>query len=319
MKKILITGVTGFVGQYVAESLLSSPDVEIHGTYFSDESRVRLGDLERHLILHKADLTNKEAVNHIIQETTPDELYNLAAQTSPSESMKDPAKTLSTNILSELYLFQSLHENKLEKTRVLAVASAEMYGKVRLEDLPVTESTTFRPITPYAVSKIATDYLALQYYLTHKLNIIRVRPFNHTGPRQQPKFVLPMFAKQIADIEKGKQEPILKVGNLKAKKDFSDVRDIVRAYILLMEKGVPGEVYNIGSGRSVSIQEILDILLSLSQKEIKVEVDQALFRPVDVEDLYCDSSKMFELTGWKPEIPLETTLKDTLDYFRKVL
>ncbi len=319
MKKILITGVTGFVGQYVAEALLSTPDVEIHGTYFSDDSKERLGILQRHLILHKADLTNKDAVNQIIKVTTPDELYNLAAQTSPSESMKDPAKTLSTNILSELFLFQSLQENKLEKTRVLAIASGEVYGKVTPEELPIDENTPLRPISPYAVSKIATDYLALQYYLTHKLNIIRVRPFNHIGPRQQAKFVLPMFAKQIADIEKGIQEPVMKVGNLKAKKDFSDVRDIVRAYILLMEKGIPGDVYNVGSGRSVSIQEILDMLLSFSQKEIKVEVDQALFRPVDVEDIYCNYTKVSELTGWKPEIPLETTLKDTLDYFRKVL
>jgi len=319
MKKILITGVTGFVGKYVAEALVDSPDVEVHGTYFSEDGRTRLGDLERKLLLHKVDLTQKKEVESLITDILPDQIYNLAAQTSPSESMKDPEKTLSTNILSELYLFEALKEKKLENTRVLAIASAEVYGKVSSKDLPIDEMTQFRPISPYAVSKIGTDFLALQYFLTHKLQIIRVRPFNHIGPGQQPKFVLPMFAKQIADIEKGLQEPVMKVGNLKARKDFSDVRDIVRAYTLLMEKGEAGEVYNIGAGKSISIQEMLDILLSLSEKEIKVEVDQSLVRPVDVEDMYADISKIKTATGWTPSISIEETMKDTLDYFRKVI
>lgn len=319
MKKILITGVTGFVGKYVAEALVDSPDVEVHGTYFSEDGRTRLGDLERKLLLHKVDLTQKKEVESLIADILPDQIYNLAAQTSPSESMKDPEKTLSTNILSELYLFEALKEKKLENTRVLAIASAEVYGKVSSEDLPIDERTQFRPISPYAVSKIGTDFLALQYFLTHKLQIIRVRPFNHIGPGQQPKFVLPMFAKQIADIEKGLQEPVMKVGNLKARKDFSDVRDIVRAYVLLMEKGEAGEVYNIGAGKSISIQEMLDILLSLSEKEIKVEVDQSLVRPIDVEDMYADISKIKTATGWTPLISIEETMKDTLDYFRKVI
>jgi len=319
MKKVLITGVTGFAGQYLAELLLNSSEIELHGTYHSDSSRVRLGELERKIILHQLDLTGQQAISGLIKEIMPDEVYNLAAQTSPGESMKNPSATLMTNTLSELYLFESLREHQLTKTRVLAISSAEVYGAVLPGDLPIDENTPFRPASPYAVSKITQDYLALQYFISYKIPIIRVRPFNHMGPRQQPKFVLPMFAKQIAEIERGIQEPVLKVGNLEPRKDFSDVRDMVKAYALLMEKGDPGEVYNVGSGTSTSIQEILDMLLSFSEKEIKVEIDQSLYRPTDAPEIVCDSKKMHDLTGWKPTISLSTTLEDTLDYFRKVV
>ncbi|CAN5168278.1 GDP-mannose 4,6-dehydratase [soil metagenome] len=318
MKKILITGITGFAGQYLAEELLSTPDIELHGTYHSDEGLKRLGDLQRKIILHKADLTQKEIVNQLIQESLPDEIYSLAAQTSPSESIKDPAKTLTVNILSQLYLFQAIKEI-VPKARILAVSSGDIYGAVESSDLPVDEQTSLRPANPYAVSKVTQDFLALEFFLADELSVIRARPFNHMGPRQQPKFVVPMFAKQIADIEKGQQEPVVKVGNLQSRKDFTDVRDIVKAYRLLIEKGISGEVYNIGSGRSVEIQQILDILLSFSEVKITVQVDKGLFRTIDTPDIYCDSSKLEKLTGWKPEITLEKTLKDTLDYFRSVV
>ncbi|MEK7605272.1 MAG: GDP-mannose 4,6-dehydratase [Patescibacteria group bacterium] len=319
MKKILITGMTGFAGQYLTELLLKGTDVEIHGTYHSEEGRVRLGDLLEKVTLHQADLTVKEEVEKVVSAVTPDEVYHLAAQTSPSESMKDPAATLMTNTLAELYLFEALKNQNKPETRVLAVASAEVYGAIDPKDLPIDEDTPLRPTTPYAVSKITQDYLALQYFLSHKMNIIRARPFNHMGPRQQQRFVLPMFAKQVAEIDKGLNDPVMKVGNLKARKDFTDVRDIVRAYVLLMEKGEAGEVYNIGSGKSVAIQEMLDILLGMTDKKISVEIDQALFRPLDTPDVICDYSKLRELTGWEPEISLETTLSDTLEYFKKVV
>lgn len=320
MKKILITGITGFAGQYLAELLLKDTDVEIHGTYHSEEGRSRLGgDLLDKVTLHQADLTVKTDVEKIVSESSPMEVYHLAAQTSPSESMKDPAATLTTNTLAELYLFEALKNQKRSETRIVAVASAEVYGAVNPNDLPIDENTPLRPTTPYAVSKITQDYLALQYFLGHKMKIIRARPFNHIGPRQQAKFVLPMFAKQVAEIDKGLKDPVVKVGNLKARKDFTDVRDIVRAYVLLMEKGEAGEVYNIGSGKSVAVQEMLDKLLSLTDKKINVEIDQALYRPLDTPDMFCDFTKLREQTGWEPEIPLETTLRDTLEYFKKVV
>ncbi len=318
MKKVLITGMTGFVGQYLAEHLVES-SVELHGTYYSDEGLNRLGNLKDKISLHKVDLTDKGQVEKLIIEVQPNEVYNLASQTSPSQSVKDPSDTLMTNTLSELYLFEAIKNNSHENTRILAVSSSEIYGAIDPSDLPVDEDTPLRPITPYAVSKITQDYLALQYFLAHNLQIVRVRPFNHSGPRQPSKFVLPMFANQIADIEKGKQEPVMRVGNLDARKDFTDVRDVVKAYSLLMEKGVAGEVYNIGSGKSVKIQYILDSLIRLSDKEITYERDDALYRPLDTPDIYCDYEKIKSLTGWEPKIPLEKTLKDTLDYFRELV
>ncbi|HVZ58509.1 MAG TPA: GDP-mannose 4,6-dehydratase [Patescibacteria group bacterium] len=320
MKKVLITGITGFAGQYLAEFLVKRDDTaEIHGTYHSEEGKKRLGELQEKIILHQCDLTQKNDIDAIIQQVQPQEIYHLAAQTSPGESIKDPAMTLTTNTLSELYLLEALKTQELSQTRILVVSTSEIYGAVRPEDLPIDEDTPLRPTTPYAVSKITQDFLALQYFLSHKMQIIRVRPFNHTGPRQQPKFVLPMFAKQIAEIDKGIKEPVMKVGNLKARKDFTDVRDVVRAYFFLMEKGLPGEVYNIGSGKSVEIQEMLDTLLSFTNKKIKIEVDPGLYRPIDTPDVVCDFTKLQNLTSWKPEIPLETTLKDTLEYFKKVV
>jgi len=318
MKKILITGMTGFVGEYLAEHLVNS-SVEVHGTYYSEDSLTRLGELRDKITSYQVDLTDKEQVEKLINDVRPDEVYNLAAQTSPSQSIKDPSDTLMNNTLSELYLFEAIKNSTHKDTRILAISSSEIYGAIDASDLPIDEDTPLRPTTPYAVSKITQDYLALQYFLAHKMQIIRVRPFNHTGPRQQPNFVVPMFAKQIAEIEKGKQEPLMKVGNLDARKDFTDVRDVVKAYSLLMEKGVPGDVYNIGSGKSVKIQQILDSLISLSGKEITYERDDALYRPIDTPDIYCDYEKIKSLTGWEPQIPLEKTLKDTLDYFREVI
>ena len=316
---ILITGVTGFAGQYLAENLLEKGTDRIHGTYRSEQSVEKLGDLKDKISLHNVDITSKDGVKELLERIKPEQIYHLAAQTSPSESFKNPEGTLVTNTVSELNVFQALAELGLQETRVIAVTTADIYGAVTPDDLPVGEETPLRPISPYAVSKITQDYLGYYYAFAQKLSIIRVRPFNHTGPRQQPKFVIPMFAKQIAEIEKNGKEPVMKVGNLAPRKDFSDVRDIVTAYSLLMEKGKPGEAYNVGSGKSSSIQQMLDVLLSFTDAKITVEVDQSLFRPVDVVDIYCDHRKVTELTGWESKIPLERTLRDTLDYFRKVI
>ncbi|MGH7203397.1 MAG: GDP-mannose 4,6-dehydratase, partial [Candidatus Levyibacteriota bacterium] len=184
---------------------------------------------------------------------------------------------------------------------------------------PVDENTPHRPANPYAVSKIAQDYLGFQYNLSYKLPIIRVRPFNHVGPGQAPTFVVSDFAKQIAEIEKGNREPVMRVGNLDAKRDFTDVRDMVRLYSLLIEKGEPGEVYNAGNGVSHSVQEVLDLLQSFSKMKITVQHDPAKMRPSDVPDIMCDRTKVTKATGWKPQISFETTIKDTLDYWRGIV
>ncbi len=319
MKKVLITGITGFAGYYLAKYLLEKTYHTLIGTYHSDSSLSKVEDLRDKVHFYPLDLTDKSAVFDLIEEIKPDEIYHLAAQTSTADSLADPERTLITNIFPELYMFEALKKTGLFNTRILIVSTSEVYGMVSPHDLPIDEETPLRPLNPYAVSKVAEDLLGLQYFYVDKLQIIRVRPFNHTGPRQQPKFVLPMFAKQIVEIEKGQKEPMLRVGNLQVKRDFTDVRDIVRAYTLLMEKGVPGEVYNVGSGRSVKIQDLLDILLSLTDKVIEIEEDPQLFRKIEVLEVVCDHSKLTQLAGWKPQIPLERTLSDTLDYFRNVV
>jgi GDP-4-dehydro-6-deoxy-D-mannose reductase len=223
---------------------------------------------------------------------------------------------LQNNIQGQLNLLQALLD--LGATpRMMIVGSNEEYGLVRAEDLPLTEDTPLRPNSPYGVSKVAQDMLGLQYFLSHQLPLIRVRPFNHIGPRQASGFVAPDFALQIAQAEVGERLPRITVGNLKVQRDFTDVRDMVRAYYLAITLGVPGDVYNIGSGQSHSISELLEVLLSYSRVDITVETDPERLRPSDVPVVRCDASKFRGLTGWEPTIPFESSLRDVLDYWRR--
>lgn len=318
MKKVLITGASGFVGGYLAEYLLSSHEFEIHGTYHSDES-LQSSPVKDRIQFHHTNLEQKESITSLIQEVKPEFIFHLAAQANVPASFKDPIKTFHANIDSQVYLLDALRSADMFDTRVLIVGSAEEYGYVTPEELPINELTPLRPANPYSVSKIAQDYLALQYVISYKMPLIRVRPFNHIGPRQKTGFVTTDFAKQIAMIEKGEMEPVIKVGNLEAKRDFTDVRDMVKAYALLLQKGEVGENYNIGSGTSHTIQEILDSFLTLAKVKITVEVDKEKLRPSDVPEIICDCKKMNKITGWEPEIPFEQTLKDILDYWRKMV
>lgn len=317
MKKVLITGASGFVGSWLAEHLLSLSNSEVYGTYHSEDSKEKSPVKDKITFLH-ADLSQKEAVEKVVGEVKPDEVYHLAALASVGASFKDPVATFHNNIDVEIFLLESLRNNNLTSTRVLIVGSSEVYGYVRPEDLPIDEGTPLRPANPYAVTKIAQDFLGLQYNISYKMPLIRARPFNHIGPRQGLGFVVADFAKQIVDIEKGKQPGVIKVGNLEAKRDFTDVRDMVKAYSLILEKGIPGDVYNIGSGKAVKIAEILDTLISLSNTKIEKEVDPTKLRPSDVPEIVCNSTKIRNITSWEPTIPLETTLKDTLDYWRNL-
>jgi GDP-4-dehydro-6-deoxy-D-mannose reductase len=196
------------------------------------------------------------------------------------------------------------------------VGSSEEYGLVSAADLPIDEDTVLQPLSSYALSKVTQDLMGLQYYLTHKLPVVRVRPFNHIGPRQRQGFVVPDFASQIAAVEAGRQAPVLQVGNLAARRDFSDVRDVVRAYVLLMKSGQPGQVYNVGSGASHSVQEILDGLLGLAKVPIKVQQDPERLRPAEVPDIVCNASRIREQTGWQATVPFEQSLRDVLDDWR---
>ncbi len=312
MSKVFITGINGFVGKHLVEQY---PDDKIYGLVKSGTQ-----DLESKKIkTFKGDILDGDGIRDIISQTKPDIIFHLAALTSPAQSLKSPVETINNNIRGQLNILEAVRTLDLIDTKVLVVSSAEIYGNVEEKYLPISEDVPFSPNTPYAVSKITQDFLGYQYFKSYGIKTIRVRPFNHIGPGQAPVFVVSAFAKQIAMIEKGQQEKIMKVGNLEPKKDFTDVRDVVRAYKLLMEKGEFGEVYNIGSGKSYKISEILELLLSFSKEKIDVQRDESLVRKVEVPEIRCDFSKIKNATGWTPLIPIEKSLKDTLDYWRDIL
>lgn len=311
--KALITGISGFVGSYLAEYLLEQPGWQVAGTVFGPYANI--ADLRGKLELYPAELSRLDVVTFILQECKPDAIFHLAAQPLVQVSRQDPWGTLETNIRVQLNVLEGVAQVKPD-CRVLVVGSAEEYGLVTAEDLPIDEDTPFRPLSSYATSKIAQDLLGLQYYLTHRLHVVRVRPFNHIGPRQRSGFVTPDLAQQIAAAELGLQPPVIDVGSLVARRDFSDVRDVVRAYVLAITQGKAGQVYNVGSGRSRSIQEVLDSLLALSSTPIEVRQDPQRMRPSDVPDMVCDAGRLRRETGWQPVIPFEQSLSDVLNYWR---
>jgi len=313
--KAFITGITGFAGSFLAENLVSKGAYEVSGTYLSESSLANLDSVKDKVKLHKVDLQDFEEVKKIIFEEKPDVIFHLVALASAAQSFKNPSEFINNNISAQINLLEAVRQAGI-KPKILIVSSAEVYGDVSTSDLPINEGVPIRPVNPYAVSKVAQDFMGLQYFLSYNIPVIRVRPFNHIGPRQSPAFVVARFAKAIAEIEKNDSESTLKVGNLEAKRDFTDVRDMVEAYAVLIEKGEAGEVYNAGSGRSIKIEEILNKLLALSDKKITVERDESLFRPIDVPDLVCDNSKIKQTTGWEPKVEIDQTLAATLDYWR---
>ncbi|OGD86212.1 GDP-mannose 4,6-dehydratase, partial [Candidatus Curtissbacteria bacterium RBG_16_39_7] len=269
--------------------------------------------IEGKINLEVCDLLDKDKVLQVIAKTKPDLIFHLAGFTIPRLSYGQPEEAFKINVFGQINIFEALKILKLP-TKILIVGSSEEYGIVKNPKKPVNEETPLNPVSPYAVSKIAQDFCGLSYFHTHKIPIIRIRPFPHLGPRLDERLAISSFAKQIVLIEKGMQEKIIKVGNLEAKRDFTDVRDMVHAYFLASEKCKPGEVYNIGSGKSYSLSQMLGILLSLAKVEIKIEKDPDRFRPVDVPEIICDAGKFRKITGWKPKVKIRETLKDILNY-----
>lgn len=311
--RALITGLNGFAGSHLADFLLAQGNLEIVGGVFGDcENIVHLESRAEYIA---GDLTDPHFAEFLLERARPDRIYHLAGQAFPPISWQDPWTTIEINLRSEVNLLSAAARMKLP-ARILVIGSMEEYGRVEERDLPVTEATPLRPDSPYGVSKMAQDFLGLQYFLSHQLQVIRARPSNHIGPRQNEQFVTSNFAKQIAEIEIGKREPVLRVGNLTAQRDFSDVRDMVRAYYLAIERGAPGEVYNIGSEHAISIQRVVEMLIAQSRVSIRVEQDAERMRPSDTPVMFCSAEKFRAQTGWEPTIPLEKSLRDILDYWR---
>ncbi len=311
----LITGVGGFAGSHLADYLLAQPNSAGDEVWGCDLSGARRPFHPQALNLLAADLRDAAAVNQMIEKVRPDRIYHLAGQAYVGDSWSRPWETLENNLRPQVNLLEAVTAAGL-KSRVLVVGSADEYGQRVAAGHPMDEDQPLRPDSPYGVSKVGQDMLGLQYFLTTDLPVIRVRPFNHIGPRQNAKFVAPAFASQIAAIEAGLQPPVLRVGNLEARRDFTDVRDVVRAYATVLDRGEPGEVYNIGTGVSRGIRELLHILLEIASVAIDVGVETGRLRPVDLPDLVCDARRLRQRTGWQPEIPFEQTLKDLLDYER---
>jgi GDP-4-dehydro-6-deoxy-D-mannose reductase len=304
--QVLITGATGFVGRHLTAYLRQAvPDAVLVGTTLTQAADT-VG-----IRYVACDLRDGEAVQRLMEDVKPVLVVHLAGQASIPQSFIDAWGTFETNIHPLLNLLQACVRAHLNP-RILVVTSAEIYGRISPEHLPVTEDAPLRPANPYSVSKATQDLLAQQFFYTYHLPVICARPFNHLGAGQTEDFVATAFAMQIARIEAGLQEPVIRVGNLTSSRDFTDVRDIVRAYHLLLERGIPGTAYNIASGRSVSIQHILDTLLSFTTASVEVVVDQERLRPIDVPVVAASCERLRAATGWQPSIPLEQTLRDVL-------
>lgn len=310
---ILITGGTGFAGSHLVEALLESGEKNIHvTTYDLRESYVQTLLPENQI--HQLDLTDKEKTFEVLQKVRPNQIYHLAATAAVGSSFHNTKKILDNNIELQLNLLDAVKEYA-PKAKILAVGSALEYDTDQIKNgESLSENTPLGPSSPYALSKILQDMLSHLYAHTHNLSIVRVRPFNHIGERQAPGFVVADFTKQIVEIENDRQSEI-RVGNLKAIRDFTDVKDIVQGYITLMKHGKIRQVYNLGSSQGYSIQEILDMLVDMAKKPIPVEIDQEKFRPIDVETVIADNKKM-QLLGWKPTITLKDSLKRILNWQR---
>lgn len=308
--KSLIIGGAGFVGAYLMRHLRDDLMQDVYVTKMSNEqiteSGVKVVDL---------NILEKDKIVALLKDVQPDYIFHLAAQSSVGVSWKNPGLTVDVNVKGAVNVLDAIHEAAVN-ARILLIGSGEEYGHVRKGEIPITEENTPRPGNIYAATKACQNMLGCIYAEAYDMDVMMVRAFNHIGPNQAPLFVVADFCKQVAEIEAGKREPVIKVGNLSAKRDFTDVRDVVRAYGLLVQKGVRGETYNIGSGHAIAIEDILQMILRNSSKEIEIKVDEAKLRPVDVPIIEADISKVQRCTEWQPEIDIEKTIRETLDYWR---
>jgi GDP-4-dehydro-6-deoxy-D-mannose reductase len=313
--RVLITGITGFAGSHLADLCLEKDEVDLYGIIRWRSRTENIEHIWDRLKLVECDLRDATSTRDVIEEVKPDYIFHLAAQSFVPTSWKAPSESLTTNVIGELNVFEAVRKMQLP-CRIQIACSSEEYGMVHPDEVPIRETNPLRPLSPYGVSKVGQDMLGYQYFMSYGMEIVRTRGFNHTGPRRGPVFVCSDFAKQLVDIEKGIRPPVMYVGNLEARRDFTDVRDIVRGYWLSLEKGKAGEAYNICSGTSYSIKEILDKLIELSGVTVEIKEDPERMRPSDVPLLEGDNSRFREDTGWEPGIPFEQTLMDLIEFWR---
>lgn len=310
-KKALIVGAAGFVGSYLARELFDNHNMEVYATKLSHEA-LDITDIN----IRNLDILKKDEIVNLLYEIRPDYIIHLAAQSSVSVAWKNPGLTVDINVKGSINLMDAVRE-LFYKPIVLLVGSGEEYGHINEGEIPIKEGNHLRPGNIYAATKVCQNMIASIYAQAYDMRLMMTRSFNHIGPGQSSIFVVSDFCRQAAEIESGKRVPVMSVGNLAARRDFTDVRDVVRAYALLVQKGKPGETYNVGSGRAYAIREILDMIISMSKVDIKVEIDLNKIRPVDVPIIEADISKLNQITGWTPIIKLEQTICETLDYWRE--
>ena len=304
MSRVLVTGASGFVGPHLIGALENAG----HTVYGTDR---RGPDTAAH---RACDLTDAPATRQLVEDVRPDAVVHLASVSSVARSFEDPQDALHNNLLAACNVFEALRW--MAGVRVLVVGTAEQYGNVAEDALPVREQHPFEPASPYAVSKVAQEYLAQQYARAYQLDVVLTRSFNHSGPGQSDQFVLASFARQIAEAEVGTREPLLRVGNLDAERDFLDVRDVARAYVLLLERGASGAAYNVCSGRSHSLRRLLDIYLEAARVDVRVIPDPQRLRPADLAVLRGDATKL-RAAGWEPQREIQATLRDVLEDWRR--
>jgi GDP-4-dehydro-6-deoxy-D-mannose reductase len=320
-ERVLITGITGFVGSHLAD-YLRTKNLEIYGTRRWRSKMDNVEHIRDKIKFITADMRDGHSLQNVINEAEPDYVFHLAAQSFVPMSWRAPSDTMHTNIIGTVNLFEAIRNSKCDP-KIHIAGSSEEYGMVYPDEVPIKETNPLRPLSPYGVSKVAQDKLAYQYHNSYGLKTVVTRAFNHTGPRRGDVFATSNFAKQSVEIEKGLREPIMYVGNLEAKRDFTDVRDIVRAYWLALQKCDFGEVYNVCSGETIPIQDVFNAVVAMSTRFLgkakmwTVEQVPDRMRPSDVEILHGDFTKFRNKTGWVPEIPFEKTMRDLMEYWRE--
>ena len=312
MVKYLITGANGFCGRHLAD-VLNSDNNHVYGISRSipDDLITQHPDV----IYEQCNLIDHASVFNLLKKTKPDCIFHLAAESSVASSWKSPINILNNNVLSQINIFEAVRELELS-TRIIVSCSSEEYGLINESDLPINENCCFNPLSTYAVSKVSQDMLAYQYYKSYNMDIVRVRSFNLTGPGRPPTYALSSFAYQIAEIEKKKSKNIISVGNLDVKRDYTDVRDAVKGYYKIALKAKSGTVYNLCSGKTYNLRDLLNILISFSTTEVNVEINKSKYRPSDLPIMLGDNTKIKTEIGWTPEIDIHTSLNDLLNYWR---